>query len=96
MRSRRVGSDSLLAEVAGMAGRFAMTYQDPTVRNPNDPWRREWSTGSVITTLVAIVIMAGIIACGTVRILKYQKVRIARRCIIARLVKVTPVLSKIV
>ena len=42
-----------------------MTYQDPTVRNPNDPWRREWSTGSVITTIVAIVIMAGIIAYGT-------------------------------
>jgi hypothetical protein len=42
-----------------------MTYQDPVVRNPNDPWRREWGTGSVIVTIVAIVIMAGIIAYGT-------------------------------
>jgi hypothetical protein len=42
-----------------------MTYQDPVVSNPNDPWRREWGTGSVITTIVAIVIMAGIIAYGT-------------------------------
>jgi hypothetical protein len=42
-----------------------MTYQDPVVRNPNDPWRREWGTGSVIATIVAIVIMAGIIAYGT-------------------------------
>jgi hypothetical protein len=36
------------------------------VRNPNDPWRREWGTGSVIATIVAIVIMAGIIAYGTI------------------------------
>jgi hypothetical protein len=42
-----------------------MTYQDPVVSNPNDPWRREWGTGSVIATIVAIVIMAGIIAYGT-------------------------------
>jgi hypothetical protein len=41
-----------------------MTYQDPVVRNPDDPWRREWGTGSVIATIVAIVIMAGIIAYG--------------------------------
>ena len=38
---------------------------DGLVRNPNDPWRREWGTGSVIATIIAIVIMAGIIACGT-------------------------------
>jgi hypothetical protein len=43
-----------------------MTYQDPVVRNPNDPWRREWGTDSVIATIVAIVIMAGIIAYGTI------------------------------
>jgi hypothetical protein len=42
-----------------------MTYQDPVVRNPNDPWGREWGIGSVIATIVAIVIMAGIIAYGT-------------------------------
>ena len=39
-----------------------MTHRDPDnglVRNPNDPWRREWGTGSVITTIIAIVIMAG-------------------------------------
>ena len=42
-----------------------MTHQDPVVSNPNDPWRREWGTGSVITTIIAIVIMAGIIAYGT-------------------------------
>jgi hypothetical protein len=44
-----------------------MTHQDPVVSNPNDPWRREWGTGSVITTIIAIVIMAGIIAYGTSR-----------------------------
>ena len=37
---------------------------DGLVRNPNDPWRREWGTGSVIAIIVAIVIMAGIIAYG--------------------------------
>ena len=42
-----------------------MTHQDPVVSNPNDPWRREWGTGSVIATIVAIMIMAGIIAYGT-------------------------------
>jgi len=44
-----------------------MTHRDPDnglVTNPNDPWRREWGTGSVIATIVAIVIMAGIIAYG--------------------------------
>jgi hypothetical protein len=35
-----------------------------SVRNPNDPWHREWGTGSVIATIVVIVIMAGIIAYG--------------------------------
>jgi len=42
-----------------------MTHRDPVVSNPNDPWRREWGTGSVIATIVAIMIMAGIIAYGT-------------------------------
>jgi hypothetical protein len=44
-----------------------MTYRDPdngSVRNPNDPWHREWGPSSVIATIVAIVIMAGIIAYG--------------------------------
>ena len=45
-----------------------MTHRDPDhglVRNPNDPWRSEWGTSSVITAIVVIVIMAGIIAYGT-------------------------------
>ncbi len=37
---------------------------EPRIRNPDDPWQREWSTGSMIATTVAIVIMAGIIAYG--------------------------------
>jgi len=44
-----------------------MTHRDSdngSVRNPNDPWHREWGTSSVIATIVAIVIMAGIIAYG--------------------------------
>ena len=44
-----------------------MTHQESdnaSVRNPNDPWHREWGTGSVIATITAIVIMAGIIAYG--------------------------------
>jgi hypothetical protein len=44
-----------------------MTHRDPdnwSVRNPDDPWHREWGTGSVIATIVAVVIMAGIIAYG--------------------------------
>jgi len=44
-----------------------MTHRDPdngAVRNPNDPWHREWGTGSVMATIVVLVIMAGIIAYG--------------------------------
>ena len=42
-----------------------MTYQDEDrIRNPNDPWQREWGTGSMITILLAAAIMAGIIAYG--------------------------------
>jgi hypothetical protein len=44
-----------------------MTHRDPDngpVRNPDDPWHREWGTGSVIAAIVAVVIMAGIIAYG--------------------------------
>jgi hypothetical protein len=37
------------------------------VRNPNDPWHREWGTGSVITSLAVIVIMAGILAYGATK-----------------------------
>jgi hypothetical protein len=43
-----------------------MTYQDEDrIRNPNDPWQREWGTGTAITILVACMIMAGIIVYGT-------------------------------
>jgi hypothetical protein len=42
-----------------------MTYHDEDrIRNPNDPWQREWGTGSMITILVAAAIMAGIIVYG--------------------------------
>ena len=45
-----------------------MTYPDPApIRNPGDPWNREWGGGSVITGIVAIVIMVGIIAYGASR-----------------------------
>jgi hypothetical protein len=42
-----------------------MTYRDnDRIRNPDDPWHREWGIGSIIASLVAIVIMAGILAYG--------------------------------
>jgi hypothetical protein len=42
-----------------------MTYPDlDSIRNPDDPWNRQWGSGSVITSIVAIVIMVGIIAYG--------------------------------
>jgi hypothetical protein len=44
-----------------------MTHRDPdneSVTNPNDPYHREWGSGSVTATIVAIVIMVGIIAYG--------------------------------
>jgi hypothetical protein len=47
--------------------RFAMTHRDPdngSVTNPNDPYHREWGSGSVTATIVAIAIMVGIIAYG--------------------------------
>jgi hypothetical protein len=47
-----------------------MTHRDPYnegVRNPDDPWQREWGTGSMVAVIVAIVIMAGIIAYGASR-----------------------------
>jgi hypothetical protein len=47
-----------------------MTYQhDYRISNPNDPWQREWGTGSVIAALVSIVIMAGIVAYGAMQAL---------------------------
>jgi hypothetical protein len=50
-------------------GGSAMTYQDnDCIKNPNDPWQREWGTGSAITSVVAIVIMAGILVYGATRI----------------------------
>jgi hypothetical protein len=46
-----------------------MTYQDEDrIRNPNDPWQREWGTGSMITVLLATAIMAGIIVYGATNI----------------------------
>jgi len=44
-----------------------MTHRDPdngSVTNPNDPYHREWGSGSVTATIVAIAIMVGIIAYG--------------------------------
>ena len=44
-----------------------MTHRDldnGAVRNPDDPWHREWGAGSVMATIVVLVIMAGIIAYG--------------------------------
>jgi hypothetical protein len=37
------------------------------IRNPNDPWQREWGAGSLIAATLAIVIMAGILAYGATR-----------------------------
>ena len=42
-----------------------MTYRDNgRIRNPDDPWHREWGIGSIIVSLVAIVVVAGILAYG--------------------------------
>jgi hypothetical protein len=44
-----------------------MTRRDPDnglVRNPNDPWLREWGAGGAFAAIVAVVIMAGISAYG--------------------------------
>jgi hypothetical protein len=41
-------------------------YNDP-VGNPDDPYNREWGSGSMVAGIVAIVIMAGIIAYGASR-----------------------------
>jgi hypothetical protein len=44
-----------------------MAYQDnEIVKNPDDPWQRQWGTGSVIASLVAVVIMASIVAYGAI------------------------------
>jgi hypothetical protein len=37
------------------------------IRNPNDPWQREWGAGSVIAATLALVIMAGILAYAATR-----------------------------
>jgi len=41
-----------------------MAYQQDNGRitNPDDPYNREWGTGSIITVIVAIVIMVGIVS----------------------------------
>ena len=56
----------VLAET--MQGGSVMTHQDNArIRNPDDPWQREWGTGSMVAGIVAIVIMAGILAYGATR-----------------------------
>ena len=50
-----------------------MTHPDPDnelVTNPNDPYHRAWGSGSVTATIVAIVIMVGIIAYGATTAIK--------------------------
>jgi hypothetical protein len=45
-----------------------MTYLDnDLIRNPDDPWEREWGTGSMIASVIAVVIMAGIVAYGVTK-----------------------------
>jgi hypothetical protein len=45
-----------------------MTYPDlDPIRNPDDPWNRQWGSGSVITTIVSIVILVSIIAYGATK-----------------------------
>jgi hypothetical protein len=42
-----------------------MTYPDlynDRITNPDDPYDREWGTGTAVTVIVAILIMAGIVA----------------------------------
>ena len=42
-----------------------MTYPDPhddRITNPDDPYDREWGTGTAVTVIVAILIIAGIVA----------------------------------
>jgi hypothetical protein len=39
-----------------------MTFQDDHITNPDDPYDREWGTGTAVTVIVAILIMAGIVA----------------------------------
>ena len=38
-----------------------MIYND-RITNPDDPYNREWGTGTAVTVIVAILIMAGIVA----------------------------------
>jgi hypothetical protein len=50
-----------------------MTHRNPnngSVTNPNDPCHREWGSGSVTATIVAIVIIVGIIAYGATTAIK--------------------------
>ena len=39
-----------------------MAYQDDRITNPDDPYDREWGTGTAVTVIVAILIMSGIVA----------------------------------
>jgi hypothetical protein len=38
-----------------------MIYND-RITNPDDPYNREWGTGTAVTVIVAVLIMAGIVA----------------------------------
>ena len=40
-----------------------MAYQDDRITNPDEPYDREWGTGTAVTVkIVAILIIAGIVA----------------------------------
>ena len=43
-------------------GSTSMAYQDDRITNPDDPYDREWGTGTAVTVIVAILIMASIVA----------------------------------
>jgi hypothetical protein len=77
-----------------------MAHRDPDnelVTNPNDPCHRGWGSGSATATIVAMVIMIGIIAYGATTATKTPPngTTLHQRCIIGLLVKLTPVLSKV-
>ena len=45
-----------------------MTYPDlDSIRNPDDPWNRQWGSSSVMTSIVVVVIIAAIIAYGATK-----------------------------
>jgi hypothetical protein len=46
---------------------MAYQHNDSIIRNPDDPWDREWGTGSMVAVVVAVVIMAGILGYGATK-----------------------------